>query len=241
MKKQINLTVKTPCIAEWTDFTTTQDGGFCESCSKNVIDFTAMTDEEVLSIIQNKPQHICGRFQSGQLKSYAKSYTTSSTSPKKWLNISLLSLFLAGIAGHSFAQASNSVKEPQTISFQKEKLTEINEAEGDHLVAGMVIDEEGKALPGINVYLKNDISKGTVTDNEGKFKFPEKLREGDIVVFAFLGFEKQEYTVSSELQDNIQVQMLSFTQILGELSVDEVYALKPSAISRTWNKFKSLF
>ena len=48
MKKQLKLSVKNPCSKKFEHFRPTQHGGFCSSCAKEVIDFTAMTDQEIV-------------------------------------------------------------------------------------------------------------------------------------------------------------------------------------------------
>ncbi|MBS1595356.1 MAG: hypothetical protein JST90_13650 [Bacteroidetes bacterium] len=49
MKHKLHLTIPTPCHERWDDMTATERGAFCHSCSKEVIDFSAMTDSELLS------------------------------------------------------------------------------------------------------------------------------------------------------------------------------------------------
>jgi hypothetical protein len=47
--------------------TTTQQGRFCESCKKEVIDFTALSDQQILKRM-NSSANICGRVEAGQLE-----------------------------------------------------------------------------------------------------------------------------------------------------------------------------
>jgi len=55
---------------------------------------------------------------------------------------------------------------------------------------GRVIDAQtGEALAGVNVYLKDNPSKGTSTDVTGYYKLPHVPANAD-VVFSFLGYEK---------------------------------------------------
>jgi len=61
---------------------------------------------------------------------------------------------------------------------------------------GNVEDPEGIPLPGVSILVKNS-SKGTATEFDGNFIFPD-LNEGDILVFSYVGFVSQEITVAND-------------------------------------------
>lgn len=58
---------------------------------------------------------------------------------------------------------------------------------------GTVVDDEGIALPGVSVLVKQT-KNGTVTDGEGKFAL--KADKGSVLVFSLIGFENQEVTIT---------------------------------------------
>ena len=60
--------VPLPCHAAWDDMIPDQGGRFCGSCQKTVIDFTAMSDQEVLALLASSRTTICGRFRNDQLE-----------------------------------------------------------------------------------------------------------------------------------------------------------------------------
>ena len=45
MQKQTSLYIPKPCHEDWNKMTPTQQGKFCSSCSKQVIDFSLMSDQ----------------------------------------------------------------------------------------------------------------------------------------------------------------------------------------------------
>ncbi len=61
-------------------------------------------------------------------------------------------------------------------------------------VQGSVVDAKGDPLPGVNIILKGT-SKGTVTDEQGRFriKVPDA---GSVLVVSFVGFKRQELPVT---------------------------------------------
>jgi len=56
-----HVQLKFNCDQPWESFDKTSDGGFCQSCEKNVVDYTQMSFNEVKKAIKNRPGG-CGRF-----------------------------------------------------------------------------------------------------------------------------------------------------------------------------------
>ncbi len=56
--------IKNPCSERWEDMHDFPTGKFCDVCSKNVIDFTEKTNEEIFKLLNGKTKgEICGRIQ----------------------------------------------------------------------------------------------------------------------------------------------------------------------------------
>jgi hypothetical protein len=68
MKAGISISIPTPCHENWDAMTPESKGRFCGSCAKTVIDFTQMTDSQILTTISKATDNICGRVQTTQLK-----------------------------------------------------------------------------------------------------------------------------------------------------------------------------
>jgi TonB-linked SusC/RagA family outer membrane protein len=85
----------------------------------------------------------------------------------------------------------------------------------DRTVSGKVTDDSGEGLPGVNVLIKGT-STGVNTDLDGNFKIsvPE---EGAVLVFSFIGMQKQEATVGA--RSVIDVEMASDVRQLSEVVV----------------------
>jgi hypothetical protein len=92
----------------------------------------------------------------------------------------------------------------------------------EHTIAGIVRSgEDNEPIAFVNVYVK-DASEGTVTDAEGRFVFPRKLKTGEILVFSFVGLERQQYTVPQQVPDLLEVTMFIDAElIVGELAMTE--------------------
>ena len=48
MKKETYLHIPEPCHEQWDKMSPAQQGRFCQQCSKTVVDFSTMTDQQVL-------------------------------------------------------------------------------------------------------------------------------------------------------------------------------------------------
>jgi hypothetical protein len=63
-------------------------------------------------------------------------------------------------------------------------------------VSGVVTDESGVPIPGVNVLVKNS-KTGTQTDLDGKYKIT--ATQNQVLVFSFLGMKTKEATVKSSV------------------------------------------
>ena len=74
MSKKLQLTIPTPCHENWDNMTPVQQGKFCGSCQKQVIDFSNMSDRQVAEFFKkpilslSKGGSVCGRFMTDQLE-----------------------------------------------------------------------------------------------------------------------------------------------------------------------------
>lgn len=225
--KKFTLTIAAPCSENWSNFTPTQDGGFCSTCSKTVVDFTSLTDQEIANYFQDQKPHTCGHFRADQLKHYQ---------PKSFLLNTGATLFKAGllslmVIAFSPGAMSQPIKAPTEMVMSVEQL-----------VKGKVLsDEDGTPLAGVNIVLKGT-SEGTISDAEGKFEFPRKLKEGDVLEFTFIGLVKAEYVATSASSVDITIRMKFDAELvmMGKVAVTELYS-EPKGISKFFQKVKSLF
>ena len=68
MSKKIQLTIADPCHENWDNMTQAEKGRFCNSCQKQVIDFSNMSDSQLAAFFKKpKDESVCGRFYHDQL------------------------------------------------------------------------------------------------------------------------------------------------------------------------------
>src|SRR5688500_1195462 len=67
MARYLNLQVPSSCRENWDNMRPDQNGRHCSSCQKSVIDFTQMTDQELVNYFTSHKGSTCGRFTANQL------------------------------------------------------------------------------------------------------------------------------------------------------------------------------
>jgi hypothetical protein len=242
MKKQLSLNVPKPCSENWSSFTQTQNGGFCISCTKVVIDFARMDDDEIIKFFNKQPGNTCGRFKPDQLKSYLP-ISSPTVKPGFVLlkagAISLLMLLICkqGSSQDIIGKAKTELVSGRQLKKEKSKHIDINK---EHIVKGIVMGEDGLSVPGAIVVLKNtDI--GTTADADGNFEFPRKLYDGDVLVVSFIGYETTEHKISGQSSEIIQINLTLDFVVMGEVAIDQVYEENPSGFHKLMGRIKQWF
>ncbi|NII28240.1 T9SS type A sorting domain-containing protein [Pseudoflavitalea sp. X16] len=100
MPTPIHVTIPEPCHENWQQMTPNEQGRHCMSCQKTVVDFTLMSDQEILNHISRASSSVCGRFNNDQLnKTYAeRKIKPSFTFRYAWNMITAAFLLIGGTA-----------------------------------------------------------------------------------------------------------------------------------------------
>lgn len=176
MKKQILLHIPEPCHENWDAMTPQDKGRHCQSCNKVVVDFSVMTDRQVLDYFKNAQGNTCGRFHNDQLQ---RPLIEPQKQPGKW------NYFLASVA--SFFVGLKLIAQPKVllgkVANPKQeivnKATENNAIKGEVAapklitVSGKVTDEKGVAIAGASITI-DKTNKGVVSDKDGNFSCKAK-------------------------------------------------------------------
>ena len=59
--------IPAPCSENWEDMRPEEKGRHCGACSKTVVDFSLMSDREIIAYLSRAGQHVCGRMAADQL------------------------------------------------------------------------------------------------------------------------------------------------------------------------------
>lgn len=98
------LSINDPCHEARDKMSPNEQGRFCASCAKTVVDFTLMSDEEITAFIdKSKGRSLCGNFKASQLDRWMAETQIKHTRPSIFKY--LLSLALITSAGTALGQS----------------------------------------------------------------------------------------------------------------------------------------
>ncbi|WP_299188444.1 carboxypeptidase-like regulatory domain-containing protein [uncultured Aquimarina sp.] len=223
MKNQFSLNIKTPCTENFNDFSSTKRGGFCNSCTREVIDFSKMTSKEIINYFKNNAtKNTCGRFNSSQLKTYNYNTKRKSISYISGIAFAFLTLF-------SFTKTQGQdLKNETRISDNNPSELQAPSTQNNITVKG-IVSENGVPLPGANIVLQGT-NIGTSTDFDGNFEFPIALKKGDVLVFSYIGFTSKKVMIRDQKSANdvaLKVNLkMDGCVLMGKVAVKKVYSSK---------------
>ncbi len=77
-RKYFGIQLDNPCSENWVKMTPSERGRFCNSCSKQVVDFSVMSDADIVAYFK-KHKNVCGRFAEEQLERNLLPYSRKQT------------------------------------------------------------------------------------------------------------------------------------------------------------------
>jgi len=220
MRKKIQLQIPEPCHEDWTRMTPLDKGRFCTSCQKQVIDFTNMSDQQLIAYFKKrKDDAVCGRFMSDQLQ-------RDIVVPKKripWVKY-FFQFALPAMLASSKASSQGLVKikagKPVIVAdINSGELKGVFARKSEKEVRGKIVDEKGSPIPYASIYIKGT-STGTSCDSTGSFSLECRDPADSIVLQASCaGFQTADTILSMNDNKELVVISLNTQQALGEVVV----------------------
>ena len=209
-KNNYSIQIDNPCAENWNAMTKTDKGKFCAMCEKNVIDFSKLTDNEILKIIQGNNKNLCGRFTQTQLNRVLID-TSPQTSPKLYqilAGLLLLSSTDANATENQKTKIENFENETKTPIILENDTIPKTKKQTDFTITGKIIDEGKEAIPGASIMLKGNKQVATVSNDNGEFSLniPKKMfRDSIILMISAHIFEDTTFVISKKDLENKQV------------------------------------
>jgi hypothetical protein len=202
------LKIDNPCSESWQVMKANDVGRYCANCQKSVIDFTSLTDNEVLQIIKQTNGKLCGRLNSEQMNRVligTKQQSTNTKLHKILAGLLLLSSSENIIANKQHSETQivfKSINENLTVSTGENLNNQLSDSL-KNIVQGKVIVANNKdVIPFASVLIKNT-NIVTTTDIDGNFKItiPENLLAdtGKIILkVVYVGYGPDEFTINKK-------------------------------------------
>jgi hypothetical protein len=205
--QSVQLSIPKPCHENWDKMTSTQQGRFCNACAKQVVDFTTMSDGEVLKyFLKNKAENICGRTLPQQLNRVLeapKPITPSKLWYWKYAAAAGLLFFAKGQGVN--AQSVTPYTPQQMNTMQNGLVGKVGEIAviNNKVISGKITDEEGAAIPFASVKIVG-INRGVSADVAGNYTIRIPLSNNFILVSA-AGFVDNKIDLSQVTNYNVEL------------------------------------
>lgn len=204
--QKMQLSIPEPCHENWQQMTATEQGRFCNACAKEVIDFSTMTDIQVLNYFNNiANEKVCGRALPEQLDRPI----SRPEPPKKklfwyWNYIVLFFMFFTKGNAAKAQRCTKPVTElnPVNDTGIRGQMIAMDTAKSLHerMVSGKIADENGNPVPFASVRVKGT-SMGIATDANGSYSL--KIRSMAVMIISAAGFKEAEIPVGTQAVLNI--------------------------------------
>lgn len=254
MAKKIQLKIAEPCHENWDGMTPVEKGKFCGSCQKEVVDFTAMSDQQLVAFFK-KPStgSLCGRFNNEQLDRNIEIPRKRIPWLKYFFHIAIPAFLLS-------IKASGQKPRPQImgkiaapvcskpvmgdIVVENPKPAKQVESPAPKSIQGKIIDESGNPVSYATVMIKGT-KNGAAADELGNFNIDIKKTDdaktnGITLIISSIGFESKEVFIDNKTP-LIKVEMIQLqTQTKGEVFVTMGVVVPPKK-TKPVPMFKQLF
>ena len=154
-----SLSIPTPCAQPWAAMRATADGRYCGACQTEVVDFTCLSEAEILAVLGRRGgRPVCVLANTNQI------IPAPATRWRRWL--------LAGLALLGWQPITScATKTPQQLPAQAMAAPGPAATQAQQIIIrGQVLDgASATAVPQVSVFI-NDTQFGTVTDAEGRFE-----------------------------------------------------------------------
>ncbi|MDF7812685.1 carboxypeptidase-like regulatory domain-containing protein [Hymenobacter sp. YC55] len=158
------ISVPLPCPKSWAAMTPTTAGRFCGSCQHEVVDFSQMSEAEVIAwLAQPTAGSVCGYFRAGQF--------AAPPAPcwRRWLVATVALLGLKPLLAADEVAAFSPLRPIPRPTEQAD--THATAPKGQVAIRGRVLDDStGLGVPGAEIFI-GDTKYGAVTDEQGNFSF----------------------------------------------------------------------
>lgn len=228
----IQLSIPTPCHESWDKMTPNQQGRFCGSCAKTVVDFSAMTDAQLIHYFEHlKNENVCGRVYPDQLNRNLQKPQPIGKRKKLyrlWQYAAALVLFFTkgaqvkaqGEIKGKVAPKADTIKRPVEIPVRLGGIRRVDVPPTVHVLPALITqlfitDENNNPIQGASVQLLPS-EKWVATDSTGKINLGKSHAVKEVKVSA-VGFESRQVLLEDVKGNSIQLNRNLAT--LGEVAV----------------------
>jgi len=185
-QKEITINIEPPCNENWDTMPSSGNGRFCSNCQKTIIDFSHLSDQELLNYFSKPGSATCGRFHNDQLN---KKILALNHKQNPWLKFYKMA---AATIAFLILKPSDASANCKKVNISVSPLP-VKKAAGfginKIIISGVVRDQHGHVLESAEVHFGNSLM--CTTDKDGQFKFEIDTKDESqftLITFSYLQF-----------------------------------------------------
>lgn len=221
MAKYLQLKIDSPCSESWTAMQQNASGAFCSSCQKTVIDFTQMSDQQLLDYFKKHPADVCGRVYNDQLEKPLQIPVKKIPWMKYFVQITLPALLLS-----TRVNAQRLIKgNTNPIALIQQKPVKTGILPEKISISGKVSLSDGQPVSYASVMVSGT-KEGTMADSNGVFSLQVNSGEHFLEITA-AGYENKRVAITGtnsntvldiKMGDNVMLNEVSVTSSVGKVT-----------------------
>lgn len=224
----IQLKLDSPCHENWEAMSPNEQGRFCQSCQKSVIDFSSMTNREVVKTLLSTEGEICGRVNQYQLE---HPIALSEPTHRNWLKYAASLIFPAMLLSKSAKSQSHGLMRVPPSAPKMNLETMIQQVSNRSFqLKGFVLDSTYKSpLEAATIRINGTQVQA---DSSGHFTIDGKCQKTVQITISHIGYESQSI--------NIDVPIDGFVMDLGTVNLkQQVTQLKDVVLSSALGRYRT--
>lgn len=223
------------CAQKWEAMEHVSGGRYCQGCQKEVIDFTQLSDQEIIDYFEQKRKiKTCGHFREDQLNQLNRSLKQPSRTS---LQQSLSTLAIGTLLTASSCQASNGISQ-SNCKDHKSHYEIVNKSidkkdTASTEIIGTVVSADNEPLSDVFIEI-GSTTIGAVSDLDGEFRLvvPADLMQAKVLNTNYVGFEDLQINLNEVTDKKIKITLVDDPNLL----TGEVVVVRPSFPKRIWQR-----
>ncbi|MGH1384649.1 carboxypeptidase-like regulatory domain-containing protein [Kordia sp.] len=216
---ELIVQIPEPCHEDWNNMSSTEKGKFCGVCTKEIIDFSAKSDEEIVKhVVANN--NLCGRFHPTQLD---RKLIVDRKKRNHWVSYAASLLLPLTLFSQEVKKETQNISKTEQTNNKDFKSLNIGSLQRQGKVAhtiqndsitinGVVTDDKGLPLSSTYLVIKGT-HIGVTTDPNGNYTFKVNVNDTIKVTHAFhktisIKITKEKRTYNIVLEPEITMTMV---------------------------------
>lgn len=182
----LSLQMHSPCQENWNNMEPGEQGRFCNTCQKTVIDFTGFTDQEIFQYFIKNPFPVCGKMLASQ-----NDRRYEEVQPKVNRHLSPIAASLLTLAAITTEAAPATPLKPGTNLAQQPTNKQSTATLTDSvIISGTVKNDKGIPLENVEIIF---MDSKMLSDADGNFQFtlPAPINKQTVIQFSYPRLDKE--------------------------------------------------